>query len=388
MEYVIGFIAGLVVGAVIFYIINRMNRKQVVDAFSTLSLEALEKNSDAFLKLANETLNRQTSGGAAELESKKKLIDQTLEDMKVNLKGVESLLAQSAAERKVHHTQLTDNLKTTTDQISKLQVTTNNLNTALASSRIRGQWGERMAEDVLAIAGFIEHINYEKQKTAENSASRPDFTFYLPQNLKVNMDVKFPLDNYIRYVNEETESEKSRLKEQFLRDVRNRIKEVTSREYINPEDNTVDYVLVFIPNEQIYGFINENDRAVLDEALKMKVVVCSPLTLYAVLAVIRQAVENFRFEKTASEMLGLFSAFTKQWNRFKVSMDRMGKKLEEAGKEYDSLVSLRTRQLERPLSKIQQLKEEKGLAEADIDAEPMLLTGDEETEPDSDDRPS
>ncbi|NLE08808.1 MAG: DNA recombination protein RmuC, partial [Dehalococcoidales bacterium] len=56
MEYVIGFIAGLVVGAVIFYIINRMNRKQVVDAFSTLSLEALEKNSDAFLKLANETL--------------------------------------------------------------------------------------------------------------------------------------------------------------------------------------------------------------------------------------------------------------------------------------------------------------------------------------------
>ena len=57
---------------------------------------------------------------------------------------------------------------------------------------------------------------------------------------------------------------------------------------------TVDCLLMFIPNEQVYGFVQENDRSILDDALRNKIVVCSPLTLYAVLAVVRQAVGNFQ----------------------------------------------------------------------------------------------
>ena len=87
----------------------------------------------------------------------------------------------------------------------------------------------------------------------------PDYTFPLPQGRKVNMDVKFPLDNYVRYLEAERDADRETLKAQFLRDVKARIKEVTTRDYINPEENTLDYVLVFIPNEQVYAFINEND---------------------------------------------------------------------------------------------------------------------------------
>ena len=203
------------------------------------------------MKLANETLAKQTSVGTNELEGKKKLIDQTLEEMRANLKKVEGLVTKYSEERQKQFGEVSNQLKTTAEQTNRLQITTNSLNTALAGTRIRGQWGERMAEDVLRIAGFIEHVNYEKQQSSETASTRPDFTFFLPQNLKVNMDVKFPLDNYIKYVNEETESEKSRFKDSFLKDVKDRIKEVTTKDYINPEDNTVDYVLVFIPNEQV-----------------------------------------------------------------------------------------------------------------------------------------
>ncbi|MFC2021504.1 DNA recombination protein RmuC [Chloroflexota bacterium] len=372
MEYFIGFILGLVIGVLIAFFIYRINRGQSVETFSTLSLQALSQNSAEFLKLANETLTKQTLSGANELEGKKKLIDQTLEEMKTNFKGVEKLVVKYSEERHKQFGEVSTQLKATAEQTNRLHITTNNLNTALASSRIRGQWGERMVEDVLRIAGLIEHVNYEKQKQSETTTSRPDFTFFLPQNLKVNMDVKFPLENYIKYVNEESDSEKSKFKDQFLRDVKSRIKEVTTRDYINPEDNTVDYVLVFIPNEQVYCFINENDRELLDEALKMKVVVCSPLTLYAILVVIRQAVENFKFEETASKMLGLFSVFNKQWNLYKTSMDRMGRRIQDANKEYETLVSTRTTQLERPLARIQQLKIEKGLDETEVESELLL----------------
>ena len=77
------------------------------------------------------------------------------------------------------------------------------------------------------------------------------------------------------------------------------IKQLTTRDYINPAENTVDYVIMFIPNEQVYSFINEADITIMDEALKQKVILCSPFTLYAVLAVIRQAIENFNLERTS-----------------------------------------------------------------------------------------
>ena len=62
-------------------------------------------------------------------------------------------------------------------------------------------------------------------------------------------------------------------------------------------------MLLFIPNEAVYAFIQEQDRSILDDALRNKVVFCSPLTLFAVLAVIRQAVDNFRLSQTTQEIL-------------------------------------------------------------------------------------
>jgi DNA recombination protein RmuC len=147
------------------------------------------------------------------------------------------------------------------------------------------------------------------------------------------------------------------------------IKQVTNRAYIDTTDNTVDYVIVFIPNEQVYSFINETDPTVMDEALKQKVILCSPFTLYAVLAVIRQAVANFNLERTASEILKLLGEFSKQWGAYKEKFDTMGKKLDDAKKEYDALVTTRTNQLERPLRKIEDLRKQKAI---DFDASMAL----------------
>jgi len=219
-----------------------------------------------------------------------------------------------------------------------------------------------MAEDIVKLVGMVEGINYIKQKTLESSTGRPDYTFLLPNNLKINMDVKFPLDNYTNYLNAESDQAKKRDREDLLRNTKVMIKQVTGREYINPSDNTVDYVIVFIPNEQVYGFINETDPAIMDEALKQKVILCSPFTLYAVLAVIRQAIENFNLERTASEILRLLAEFSKQWVLYKEKFKTMGDRIDAAKKEYDLLIVTRTNMLERPLRKIDALAKQEALA--------------------------
>jgi DNA recombination protein RmuC len=176
------------------------------------------------------------------------------------------------------------------------------------------------------------------------------------------MDVKFPMDNYLRYIEAEVGSERDSYKNQFLKDVRNRVGEVLTRDYINPEENTVDYVLVFIPNEQIYAFMHENDRSLIDDALRNKVILCSPITLYAILAIIRQAVDNFNLEKTASEIMSLLGAFNKQWDAFVSSFDKMGKRIEEAQNEFNNLTSTRRNQLERILRRIEDLRNQRDIS--------------------------
>ena len=373
MQYFIGLVIGLVIGGLLVYMVTRLHGKNVEKTFSALSLDALRKNSEDFLRLANENLSRQSQAGVAELDGKKGLIDQTLEVMKGDLQKVERLIIEFDGKREKTFGELSNQLKVTAEQTGKLQETTSKLQGALANTKVRGQWGERMAEDVLRFAGFAEGVNYLKQKTQEAAESRPDFTFLLPQELRLNMDVKFPLDNYMKYMGEENESVREGYKTQFLRDSRQRIKEVSTRDYINPEDRTVDYVLVFVPSEQVYCFINENDSTILDDAMKNKVIFCSPLTLYAILAVIRQAIDNFSLSKTTSQIMTLFGEFNKQWQAFKEGMDKMGRKIDETSREFHNLETTRTNALERSLRRIDELRARQVNIESPLDLNEILM---------------
>ena len=393
------FIGGGVFGAAVVLIIQLVNRKEaraiarelvsetesekikdievilgrVKDSMGSLSLAALKTNSEEFMKLAGSMLGQQTQSGEKDLEGKKKLIDQTLESMRGDLQKMQEAVAGFEKERVQKYGELSAHLKTAAEQTAKLQDTANHLRQALVSTKARGLWGERMAEDVLQLAGFVEGVNYVRQKALEGSGSRPDYTFQLPQGRKVNMDVKFPLNSYLRFLETENDMEREVQKGQFLRDVRNRIKEVTTRDYINPEDETLDYVLVFIPNEQVYAFINQNDPAIIDEALRSKVILCSPFTLFAILAVIRQAMDNFSTAKAANDMLRLIGGFNKEWEKFRKSMDNMGRKIDDARDEFQKLATTRRNKLERPLQKIEDLRRLKGI-------EPEIALGEAEVQ--------
>ena len=338
-------------------------------SFGNLSLDALSKSTEEFLKLAKARLESEREIGLKELDAKKGLIDQQLQQMTSKLEDVSNLMKELEKDRVKKFGELASQLNTASQQTAALMQTSNLLREALAGTKTRGQWGERMAEDVLRLAGFIENVNYLKQKAIDGTGSRPDFTFLLPENLKLNMDVKFPLNNYSKFLETDLESEKVRFRNDFLRDVKARIKEVTTKEYINPEQNTVDYVLLFIPNEQIYSFIHEQDSSILDEGLRNRVIFCSPITLFAVLAVIRQAVDNFSLEKTSNEILSLLGLFKKQWDEFLKKLELLGKRIDDTQKEYESLSTTRRRQLERPLNRLDALRTQMRLPISDDDNE-------------------
>ena len=170
------------------------------------------------------------------------------------------------------------------------------------------------------------------------------------------MDVKFPLVHYENYLSSENENDKLQEKNAFIKDVRNHVKSIEKRSYINPEEGTVDYVLMFIPNESVYAFLNQEDKDLIDFSLSRKVLLCSPITLYAVLSLIRQAVSNFAMEQKAGEMQDLVGVFRKQWEQFTEKIHAMGKSISALANHYDELKGPRFRALEKPMEKINELQ--------------------------------
>ena len=161
----VGLILGLLAGGVVVLLVtSQMNKggqtsaEEMKNAFSSLSLEALEK----FNVLASETVKNQLEKSEATLEGKKKLIDSNLETVS---KTLEELKKQST----VLVTQLGESQKET----GKLRSTTEDLRNVLSSSQARGQWGERMVKDILDLMGLVENVNYVSQKSME-SGERPD----------------------------------------------------------------------------------------------------------------------------------------------------------------------------------------------------------------------
>ena len=140
------------------------------------------------------------------------------------------------------------------------------------------------------------------------------------------------------------------------------MKELAKRDYAGESDRpAVDYVLLFLPNEQLTGFIHEHDPGLLDEAMAQRVVMCSPLTLFAFLGVIRQAFDNFMIEQTSDEILKLIGRFGQQWQKFSDSADKVKRHFDSVQREFDSLNGTRRRALERPLQQLEALRVERNL---------------------------
>jgi DNA recombination protein RmuC len=375
------FVAGVVVGIATFWLVSRLRERDTTslaqelvrqaESAKTKEVELLTSNMRDSVKAltsdlisggvkqlneaARDSLSRYTADNQTALDSKKGLIDQSLESMNAKLQQVSELVNLLEKDRERKFGELSKQLFDASSETTKLRDTADQLRSILSNPTARGQWGERLAEDVLRAAGLVEGINYNKQVTMR-SGCRPDFTFLLPNGLTLNMDVKFPLDNYLKSFDATSETERKTCTEQFRRDVQKVIKQVHERGYIDEAEHTVDYAILFVPNERVLSFLNECDATAIDGALRSKVVICSPFTLYAVLVVVRQAMDNFKFAQTTSEMLDLHADFRKEWMTFRDAFDKIKKNIDGLQESFDALATTRRRKLEGVLDRIDALR--------------------------------
>ena len=339
----------------------------LTDALATMSEQA-RRDRDESIRLASETIAK---SGGDQLGTKAQVIDTALNGIATQMnQRLEALSSELRSLREKNNIQY-DNVGKAVEALSKR---TDNLNEILSNSQKRGQWGERVVEDMLRAAGFIENVNYTKQDI-NAAGGKPDYKFMMPPNRVLFMDVKFPLDKYALHFSAETDALRSQAKAEFVKAVRGHVDALAKRDYVNnAKEEAVDYVLMFLPNESISSFVHEADPTLIDYALSKQVVLCSPLALYAFLVVIRQATDSFHTEQTAASIMQQINKFDKEWSNYVKAVDEVKSTFDKFAGKLDDIATDGTRfkKLGVPIRAIEKMRTKQGIPELS-DAEVTIL---------------
>ena len=244
------------------------------------------------------------------------------------------------------HKLLTKDLKESTDGLKNI----------LSNNQMRGRYGEEIAEELLKSVGFVKGENYIINTAQDTNSNRPDFTIFLPDKTKINVDVKFPLSALIKFEEAKDKLEKDKYLAEFKKDVKEKIRQASSRSYINPEEKTVDFVILFIPNEMIFSFIYDKLYDTWQEAMSKKVILAGPFSFVAILRMIFQSYKNFVYQENLYEIIKLIKMFEEEYEKYNEQFNVLGDRILSASKKYEEVASTRTKKLNSVLEKIKREK--------------------------------
>jgi len=339
----------LILATLIFLIVKNKKpddqkiSQDIANSLNQLFPEVLKNANQQLITLADQKIGTDLTNKKQAIEE---LVNRALSEIEKNNKKMEEV----EIKRTGSFSALAERLEEQKTLTNQLKVTTEGLKNVLSNNQMRGAFGEQVAEDLLKMSGFVSGVNYDKQVTGESS--RPDFTVYMPDGMKVNVDSKFPYQNLVKMSEANGKEEKERYKKLFEQDIKTKIKEVTSREYINPEENTVDFVILFIPNEMIFSFIYDRFPNVWQDAMAKKVILAGPFSFTAILRMIHQAYDNFRYQKNVATIIGYIKKFGEEFENYNKGFKDLGARIESLQKQYVAVDTTRTNQLVKIVNKI------------------------------------
>ena len=317
--------------------------KEIANSLNQLFPEVLKNANQQLITLADQKIG-------TDLNNKKQAIEELVSRALLEIEKNNKKMEEVEIKRTGSFSTLAEKLEEQKTLTNQLKVTTEGLKNVLSNNQMRGAFGEQVAEDLLKMSGFVSGVNYDKQVSGDTS--RPDFTVYMPDGMKVNVDSKFPYQNLVKMSEADSKEEKERYKKLFEQDIKTKIKEVTGREYINPEDNTVDFVILFIPNEMIFSFIYDRFPEVWQDAMAKKVILAGPFSFTAILRMIHQAYDNFRYQKNVATIIGYIKKFSEEFENYNKGFKDIGVRIESLQKQYVAVDTTRTNQLVKIVNKI------------------------------------
>ena len=320
---------------------------QLKDTFNAMATEALNSNNEQFLRLAKESLGQFHIKAEGELEKREKAVENLVRPIRDALEKTEKQVERMESGRQQAHGALTKHLETMAESHRLLQSETRNLVQALRRPEVRGQWGELTLKRLAELAGMVEHCDFQEQASVQtdNGQQRPDMIVRMPDKREIIVDAKTPLDAYLSAVEAVSDEERKTRLQQHARNVRARIKELSSKSYWQQFRHSPDFVVLFIPGDQFLSAALDVDHTLIEDALSQNVILATPTSFVALLRAIaygwRQEVlaENAEvIREVGQDLYGRLATFAEHLSRLGRSLDSSVSAYNKAISSYDSRI--------------------------------------------------
>lgn len=310
--------------------------------FKGLAAGVLKESTETLLKQAKEQFDGQRKLSESELEKRKEAIDSMVAPIRESLEKLGEHTATIEKERVGAYKRLTT-------QVESLQKVAGSLSKALRSPNIRGQWAEQELGNILELAGLNQHIDYHPQHSVPVSGSvvRPDAVVNVPGGLKVVIDAKAPLENYLKAHETADESQERELLTSHAAAISKHAKSLSERDYDASVVGSPDFVLMFVPADPILDAAMKVRPALWEQAWQEhRVLIATPGLLLAFLRTVALAWQQQDMQQNAQRIADLGKELYDRLRVFTKHMHGVGKGLDQALAAYNKGVgSLESRVL-------------------------------------------
>lgn len=379
MEIIFATLIGLIAGVLIGNLIARNRRQTLLTQTEVLKAQVENEKTQAQAILAAQEVRHKESMAALQTR-----FDETLKTMRMQVQtATDDLLKQRQKEFEAQSStnlgQIVNPLRETIDQMKKAMEDNTLKQTSMSSemrthiehmirqslaaqksteeltrvfkhgSKVQGDWGETVLDELLEAQGLTRGIHYDTQAVIRNAQGevvksdggntlRPDVILHLDQRREVIIDSKVSLTAFMDYVNAENEEERKQYLKAHIASLQNHVKELSAKDYssyIQPPKVKMDYVIMFVPHTgALWTALNEQPD-LWRKAMDKNVFIADEQTLFAALRIINltwaqiaQAQNHEKVFALANEMLNRVSQFMKKY-------EAIGKALDNASKAYN-----------------------------------------------------